>query len=180
MLVNQKELSAVLGITTRRIRQLVDEYGFFSFVEGEKKYNLAKCVKEYIEYRTQLVTGAENNLDKEKESAEKIKVQREILEYKLRHIKGETHEAKFVEKHISNMLIDFKNKVLAVPQKVAVQLVSEEDINTIIKVLKDEMYETLEVLSEYDPTDLKEEMKSVYEDDIEDDINEDEVVEESD
>lgn len=53
MIVNQKQLANVLGITDRRIRQLRDEEGIFLYdndIEG-KKYNLEKCVQEYIEYK---------------------------------------------------------------------------------------------------------------------------------
>ena len=53
MIVNQKQLANALGITDRRVRQLRDEEGIFSYdidIEG-KKYDLEKCVQEYIDYK---------------------------------------------------------------------------------------------------------------------------------
>ena len=53
MIVNQKQLANVLGISDRRVRQLRDKEGIFLYdsdIEG-KKYNLEKCVQEYINYK---------------------------------------------------------------------------------------------------------------------------------
>lgn len=53
MIVNQKQLANVLGITDRRVRQLRDEQGIFTYdnqIKG-KRYNLEKCVQEYIDYK---------------------------------------------------------------------------------------------------------------------------------
>ena len=49
--VNQKELAAVLGLTDRRIRHLINDYGLFQHhtsANAKKKYDLSKCVQEYI------------------------------------------------------------------------------------------------------------------------------------
>ena len=48
--VNQKTLAAALGISSRQVRNL-REQGMFEFVSGTKKYDLTKCVSEYIEFK---------------------------------------------------------------------------------------------------------------------------------
>ena len=57
MLVNQKQLAKILGITARRVRDLKEE-GFFENAEGGMRYALEKCVPEYIEYKVNAETGS--------------------------------------------------------------------------------------------------------------------------
>ena len=52
------------------------------------------------------------------------------------------------------MLIRFKNRLLSVPAKLAMQVAGEEDINQIIQIIKKELLSALEELSEYDPDEI--------------------------
>lgn len=169
MEVNQKELAAIIGITPRRIRELRQE-GFFETIPGSKKYDLAKCVQEYIEYKIKAEVKIGKSLDKEEAQAKHENIKMEISILKLRRLKRELHEAKDVENFLSNMLINFKNKLLSIPSKVSVQIVGEQDINKIIGVLNKEVMETLEELSEYNPDEIEgESLEEYYEDeDMED------------
>ena len=49
------------------------------------------------------------------------------------------------------MLLDFRNRLLAIPAKTAPQILGEQDINVIINLLTSEMLETIDELSEYNP-----------------------------
>ena len=167
MNVNQKQLANILGITDRRVRQLREE-GFFSFAEGGKKYNLEKCVQEYIEYKIKTETNRGTSIDVEKEKAEHEQIKKNISKLKLRKLKKELHEASDVELFLSEMLVNFRNRLLSIPNKVAVQVLGEQDINRIISLLNKEMIETLEELSEYDPDKVNQE-KDIYEYDEGDD-----------
>ncbi len=66
---------------------------------------------------------------------------------------------------MSEMLINFRNRLLSIPSKVAVQILGEEDVNRIIEILQKEMYETLDELSEYNPDEINREKNYDYEDD---------------
>lgn len=160
MNVNQKELANILGITSRRVRQLREE-GFFSFAENGKKYNLEKCVQEYIDYKVKAETNTGTSIDREKEQAEHEQIKKNISKLKLRKLKKELHEASDVELFLNEMLINFRNRLLSIPNKVAVQILGEEDINIIIQILLKEITESLEELSEYDPDKINRE-KSYY------------------
>ncbi len=160
MNVNQKELANILGITSRRVRQLREE-GFFSFAENGKKYNLEKCVQEYIDYKVKAETNTGTSIDREKEQAEHEQIKKNISKLKLRKLKKELHEASDVELFLNEMLINFRNRLLSIPNKVAVQILGEEDINIIIEILLKEITESLEELSEYDPDKINRE-KSYY------------------
>ncbi|MBZ9691615.1 DNA-packaging protein [Clostridium sp. M14] len=168
MNVNQKELANILGITSRRVRQLREE-GFFSFAENGKKYSLEKCVQEYIEYKVKAETNTGTSIDREKEQAEHEQIKKNISKLKLRKLKKELHEASDVELFLSEMLINFRNRVLSIPSKVAVQILGEEDINRIIEILQKEMYETLEELSEYNPDKINREKNYDSDGDYEED-----------
>lgn len=150
MIVNQKTLANVLGISSRRVRQLRED-GFFPTVENGRGYKLETCVQEYIEYKVKAETNTRTLIDKEKEQAEHERLKKEITKLKLRRMKKELHAAADVEMFLSEMLINFKNRLLSIPNKVAVQVMGETDINRIIKLLNDELISTLEELSEYDP-----------------------------
>lgn len=154
MEVNQKELASCLGITARRVRELKQE-GFFQMNPNSKKYDLAKCNIEYINYKVKAELGGRKSLNKEQEQAEHEKIKKEISKLKLRKLKKELHEAKDVESFLSEMLINFKNKLMSIPSKIAVQIVGEDDVNKIIAFLNKEMIDTLEELSEYDPDKIE-------------------------
>ena len=62
--------------------------------------------------------------------AEHEEVKKQISLLKLRKLRRELHEAADVEAFLSDMLIRFKNRLLAVPNKLAMQTAGEEDINT--------------------------------------------------
>lgn len=148
--VNQKTLAAALGLSSRQVRNL-REQGMFDFVPGTKKYDLTKCVSEYIEFKVKAEVGSGTSIVKEREQAEHERLKKEITKIKLRKLRKEVHEAADVEMFLNDMLLNFRARLLAVPGKIAPQILGETDINTIIKLLTDEMFQTLDELSEYEP-----------------------------
>lgn len=171
MEVTQKELAKILGITARRVRMLNQDEGLFQ-KEGEKrKYNLEKCVQEYIDFKvngeaTRTSAAAKN---KDKEQAEHEAIKKEISKLKLKRLRGQLHEAADVERFLTDMLIAFKNRLMTVPQKAAALIVGEKDINVIINLLETEVLATLNELSEYDPVGIDGEyMENMFEDEGED------------
>ena len=176
MHVNQKELAAILGISDRRVRQLKNEYGLFSAPEDaenkKKSYLLEKCVPEYINYRLDAEVKQGTNAIKEKEQAEHEQIKKKISILKLRRLGRELHEADDVEEFLTDMLINFKSCLLALPQKVAPMIVSEDDVNVIIKTIEREVFEALDQLSEYDPLKIDKERESSFLDEEEDEDEE--------
>lgn len=170
MIVNQKELAAILGISDRRIRQLKNEFGLFSRgladEKKQKNYILEKCVPEYINYKIETEVKQGTNYNKEKEQAEHERIKKKISILKLRKLKKELHEANDVEEFLSDMLLNFRNKLLSVPQKAAPLIVSEDDVNIIIDILEREVFQVLEELSEYDPLKIDKDNTSQILDEI--------------
>lgn len=153
MIVNQKELAQCLGISSRRVRQLRED-GLFKLSQEGRGYSLEKSIQEYIEYKVNAETGRRASISKEEVQAEHEEVKKQISILKLRKLRRELHEAADVEAYLSDMLIRFKNRLMAVPTKLAMQVSGEEDINAVIQIIKKEMVSVLEELSEYDPDEI--------------------------
>lgn len=171
MIVNQKELAQCLGISSRRIRQLREE-GLFQLSKADKGYNLEKSIQEYVEYKVNAETGRRASISKEQVQAEHEEVKMKISQLKLRKLRRELHEAADVEAFLTAMLLRFRNRLLAVPSKLAMQVAGENDINTIIQVIRKEMLAVLEELSAYDPDEIDGEQGELEEGEPEDEIEE--------
>ena len=176
--VNQKELAAILGITDRRVRQLKNEFGLFSkglsSEKNKQSYVLEKCVPEYINYQLEAEVQQGTGYNKEKEQAEHEQIKKKISILKLRKLKRELHEADDVEEFLTDMLVNFKNRLLSVPQKVAPLIVSEDDVNVILDILEREIFQTLEELSEYDPLKIDKDTTSQILEEMDEEEDEDE------
>lgn len=161
MEVNQKELAAILGLSDRRIRQLITDFGLFSAFEGggkrQKRYSLEKCVQEYIEYKISEEMGKGASKGKEEVQTKHEEIKLRISALKLRRLKRELHAAEDVEEFLTEMLVAFRSRLSVIPQKVGPLAAAEDDENKIIALLEKEVYETLEELSEYDPLAIEKE-----------------------
>ena len=153
MTVNQKELAQCLGISSRRVRQLRED-GLFKLSQEGRGYNLEKSIQEYIEYKVNAETGRRASISKEEVQAEHEEVKKQISLLKLRKLRRELHEAADVEAYLSDMLLRFKNRLMALPTKLAMQVSGEKDLNVIIQTIKKELTAVLEELSEYDPDEI--------------------------
>lgn len=153
MVVNQKELAQCLGITSRRVRALREE-GLFQSEENVRGYRLENCVQEYIEYKVNAELGRSALISKEKVQAEHEEVKKQISLLKLRKLRRELHEAADVEYYLTDMLLRFKNRLLALPSKMAMEVAGVNDINQIMQTIQKNLYDALEELSEYDPDEI--------------------------
>lgn len=153
MVVNQKELAQILGISTRQVRNLKSE-GLFQSPENSRGYVLEKCVQEYINFKINAETGRRTSITKETVQAEHEEVKRQISLLKLRKLRRELHEAVDVEIFLSNMLVSFRNRLLSLPPKLVMELGGETDQNEMIKIISKQLTDVLEELSEYDPDEI--------------------------
>lgn len=151
----------------------LEESGTFQTGRRREKYDLQKCVQEYIDFKVDAETGRKAFIDKEKVAAEHEEIKKQIAMLKLRKLRRETHEASDVEAYLTSMLTAFKNRLETLPAKAAMQVVGMKDINEIIKVLKTCVNESLNELSEYDPDEIDGMAAGTYEEDLEDIEDED-------
>jgi len=115
------------------------------------------------------------NLEALKARHEEIKIQMSLE--KLREYKAETHKSEDVEEFLSNMLVNFKNKLSTLPSKLAMEIMGETDTNVAIKKVEEEIDIALNELSGYDPNKISRKRKNIdlNEDDLEEVEEEDDV-----
>ena len=152
-IVNSVTLGNILGITDRRVRQLVEESIIETVARG--KYELIKCVQKYCSYLRQKTeadsnkTGAKTDYETERALHEKVKREKADLQFKV--MKGEMHRALDVENVMVDMITNAKTKLLGIPAKAAPMIIGYTDIPQIQSILQKAVYETLEELVNYTP-----------------------------
>ena len=154
--VSSKALGELLSVGDRQIRNLAEQGILKRNSHG--KYLLAESVKNYIlTLKLSKSTDGKINtdyddetidLDLEKAKHERIKMQ--ITEIKLQLVKGMVHKSEDVERVITNMFVNFRSKMLALPAKLAPRL-EEKKKTDIQEILKLEVTDALNELADYNP-----------------------------
>lgn len=141
------QLGAIVGKTPQWIRQLTRD-GVLKQV-GRGKYILGDAVQAYVLH----IQGGKEDHGKpryidEKTEHERIKKEKAALE--LRLLQGELHEAKDIEKIISDMILAVKSRLQAIPTRLAPQL-ANESAGFIEKMITTEINAALSGLVDYTP-----------------------------
>jgi phage terminase Nu1 subunit (DNA packaging protein) len=153
--ITSKDLASILGVTTRRIRQLTQEGVFPRVARG--KYVLGEAMRAYISHlQTKAKEAVVDPKDLKKELTRLRRAQADKTELEVKEYRGELHRAEDVEDVWTEMLSNFRARALAVPTKLAPQILGIEDLKEMQKALKDAVYEALQELSEYDPDRITE------------------------
>jgi len=152
IIVSTDALAKLFGYTRQRINQLAQEGILEKQANG--RWPLMKNVQRFIDF---LKTGRKNQDDDEhqamfwEEKALHEKAKRQMAEIKLAKLKGQMHDAADVEFVMTNMLVTFRNRILAIPDKVAPKVLGVKNLSEISEVINAELLEALTELSEYDP-----------------------------
>ncbi|WP_445506712.1 hypothetical protein [Niallia sp. 03190] len=149
--VSTSELGEILGLSTRRIQQLANDDAFVKLGRGQ--FDLKKSIKKYIDYEVEKRTPVidEEKLDPTAESALWTRERRKKTELEVKIIQGDLHRSKDVERIMNDMLAAFRARILALPNKMAPQLIMLPDIQVIKDKLHQEVIEAMKELSNYDP-----------------------------
>lgn len=148
-IVSTKEISEILGLTDRRIRQLESEGSLVKISRG--KFDLPASIQKYIEtIKEQSISDDELDLTKEKTLL--TRANRMKVEMELKIIQGEVHRSEDVEKVMNDMLSSFRAQLLVIPGKAAPRLVGQTEIEPIKSILKNFIHEALQELSDYNPS----------------------------
>ncbi|MGC7929796.1 hypothetical protein ACP3VS_14340 [Lysinibacillus sp. VIII_CA] len=164
VVVNTVVIAKMFNMTPRRVRQLVEE-GVVDRI-GHGRFNLIDTVSKYITFlklNTESLTEGDvtESLDYEKWLHEKAK--REKAEIELAHIKKEMHSSGEVEEVMNNMMMNFRQRMLAIPSVCAPFLVNRTEPKYIETILEQNVNEALNELSEYDPSMFVEDVEDTVE-----------------
>lgn len=136
-----------LDISERRVRQLRDQKVLEE--ARPKLYRLKDCVHRYIDFLRKDGTP-EGAVDYNQERAKLVRTKRERQELELQLERREALAASEVEEVMTDMLLRFRQRVRAIPVKLAPVLAMETDQTEIFMALKQATDEALEELADFD------------------------------
>ncbi|NBH35207.1 hypothetical protein D3Z58_16960 [Clostridiaceae bacterium] len=136
-----------LDISERRVRQLRDQKVLEE--ARPKLYRLKDCVHRYIDFLRKDGTP-EGAVDYNQERAKLVRTKRERQELELQLERREALAASEVEEVMTDMLLRFRQRVRAIPVKLAPALATETDQTEIFMALKQATDEALEELADFD------------------------------
>lgn len=151
--VTEKELSEYLGLSDRRIRQLFKQGIVIKSQRG--KYDLKASVLGYVNSLRDKDKNRDEAMEKLKLTSEAEKLTHERLkkrktELEVLKIEKKLHAQDDVEYFWNTMVLAAKSRITAIPVKVAPVLVGIEDRKEVQSILKREIAEALNEISEYD------------------------------
>ena len=154
--VSAKVIGECLSVGNRMVRRLADEgllkrdsHGKYLLLHSIKNYILALKASKAGEH---VDVGPGNVLDLNQEKASNEHWKALINEIKLQLIQGKVHKSEDVGRVLTDMLLNFKDKITATPAKLATKLAgnSKQEIQDIVT---EELSFVLNELSEYNPAD---------------------------
>ena len=163
MIVTTKQISEILKLSTRRVGQLAEEGHLVRI--GHGKFDLPESIEKYYEFKISKLVGDDSEVDpdlnklREETLWTRARRQKAELEYKI--MTGELHRSEDVEEVMNAMLASFRSQLLAFPTKVAGKVVGVMDIRKSQEILKQEIYDLMQELSDYDPDVFYEKSKDV-------------------
>ncbi len=171
-IVSTAEISEILSLSDRRIRQLAAENALVKVAHG--KFDLPASILSYISFIVEKEKSSGDKLIKSDEEALWTRAKRQKTELELQIMKGELHRSIDVERVMNDMLGNFRARLLGFPSKTAPQLLGKTEIQAIKEALKQGIYEVMEELSDYDPQVFYEQSKDdlILDEDDEEEIEE--------
>jgi phage terminase Nu1 subunit (DNA packaging protein) len=146
------QMADIFQLTPRRIQQLAEEGVFVK--AGRGRYAAAESIRRYIKNMTER-DGGKTEVDYFEERAYHEKAKRLKTEMEVAVMKGELHRSSDVEMVMNDMVAAFRSKMLALPTKLAPQLVGKP-VAAVLTIITTEVHDALTELSEYDPQKLYE------------------------
>lgn len=153
------QMADIFQLTPRRIQQLAEEGILVK--AGRGKYAAAESIRRYIKSVTER-DGGKTEVDYFEERAHHEKAKRLKTEMEVAVMKGELHRSSDVEMVMNDMVAAFRSKMLALPTKLAPQLVGKP-VAKILAFITAEVHDALTELSEYDPKRLYEVSQEIAE-----------------
>lgn len=150
-----KGLADLLGLTTQRIGQL--EKAGVVFKTESNRYNLKASIQGYVDavQRRRLNQhdgdGSAAGNDYEQHRSRLTGAKADMAQIQAETMKGNYHEAGAVEAVWTDMLMNCRSKLLALPTKLTQRLRKESDAVKIKAILEASIHEALNELAEYDP-----------------------------
>ena len=135
-------------MTERNVRMLRDKGVLTEYKPG--LYDLQTVTVQYINFLRQKNPEAEDKVDYNTERAKLVRAKRESEELELQVRKNELHTTEDIEKALTDILVNFRTKLMAIPAKLSPIMAKKKDQTEIFKLMKAAIDETLEELADFD------------------------------
>lgn len=167
-LVEKKVIADLFSVSVRRVEQL-NEAGTIKGEGRPMKFDLLPTVKRYIKYQSDIISGKQKK--EVDESAESLKLngearikqaKAEMEELRLKELKGNLHAAEDVKAVMTDMILNIRSMMIAMPGKLAVDLANIDNAAEVAERLKKEIYYVLDRAAEYeyDPEEFAERVRN--------------------
>lgn len=155
-LVNKQELSEILGKSERTLTTW-QKNGLPIALDGgrgaQNQYDTEAVIDWLINREISKLTiddeGRIHDYEAERARLTHHQANKTALEEEV--LKGSLLKAELVDRVWGDMISAFRAKMLSLPTKTAAQLINESDIAVIESVLREQVYEALTELSDYEP-----------------------------
>jgi len=127
-IVNAVALAELLNLTKQRVHQLVAE-GLPRELRG--KYDLDKAVRWYVRYlqaaieKKAIPLEGDELVSEQRERVRKMRLDADLKEIELARERGELVAIADVEKEIADLVLATKARIMAVPARLAAELLGE-------------------------------------------------------
>lgn len=146
-LYTSKVVADFLDLSERRVRQLRDQKIITEIRPG--LYDLKNVNHQYINYLRNNNPESESAVDYNTERAKLVRAKRESQELELQLRKNEVHTTEDIEQVMTDTLVKFKTRLMAIPAKLSPILSKKKNQTEIFKLLKSAIDEALEELSDF-------------------------------
>lgn len=148
--VTVAELAVVLGLSSRRVRQLADE-GIIQSV-GKNAYNLAVSVQAYNKFLSNRLPNEEDvKLEKAKKMAEtQLKASKAtVAKLQAQELQGKMHRSEDVAAMTADLIFTIRGALIALPGRLAVSVASVRSPAEASEVIKKEVHLVMRELANY-------------------------------
>lgn len=145
------ELAGIMGLTPRRLQQLVSE-GVLEQVE-EGRFLLGESVQRYITHiKGNGRSEEEKKLDLEKKRAEVElkKARAKVAKVEAAELEGSMFRVEDVQSYTEDMITTVKAQIMSLPGRLAVEVATESNPAKCAEIIKTEGRALLRELSEYE------------------------------
>ncbi|QQE75708.1 hypothetical protein KDJ56_07155 [Brevibacillus composti] len=147
MVVSTSDMAEILGVSTRWIQQLTKDGILIQ--ESRGKFHLPENIQRYIRYVENMHEDGGQKIDYNKEKALHERAKRKIAEMDLAEKEQLLIQVSEVEKVLEKMVGLFKARCLTIPAKVSPLVQYETELPVIVGLLKKEINEALQELSDH-------------------------------
>lgn len=149
-LYNSKAIANFLDITERRVRQLRDEKVIYEHPKHKGLYELLPSIHNYINYLRKRNPEGEDGINYNTERAKLVRAKRLNEEYELKIKENKLHYSEDIETVMTDMLMNFRSRLMAIPSKLSPILSKKTDKTDIFEILKESIDEALNELGDFE------------------------------